>query len=188
MHTIIMAFLFQTFDIKILNANDIEAIDIHPRELMQEIISLAIDSLMQLGNLTLDHPIIFRSLHSSGQLSLQPGKLIFGLFCTSWILYLIANRINHKGIQTDIQTDCFMTDLSTIHLCRCKSLEIRPKSIIHHLKNFGIDQIQLRILKLKIWNHVLSIISLELDAFLFSIIQIFENPIIEPPASIQILH
>jgi len=52
MHTIIMAFLFQTFDIKILNANDIEAIDIHPRELMQEIISLAVDSLMQ--------PSIFR--------------------------------------------------------------------------------------------------------------------------------
>jgi hypothetical protein len=66
MHTNFMAFLFQTFDIKILNANDIEVIDIYPRELMQEIISLAVDSLMQLGNLTLDHPIIFRSLHSSG--------------------------------------------------------------------------------------------------------------------------
>ena len=31
MHTIIMAFLFQTFDIKILNANDIKVIDICPR-------------------------------------------------------------------------------------------------------------------------------------------------------------
>ena len=31
MHTIIMAFLFQTFDIKILNANDIKVIDIGPR-------------------------------------------------------------------------------------------------------------------------------------------------------------
>ena len=31
MHTIIMTFLFQTFDIKILNANDIEVVDIHPR-------------------------------------------------------------------------------------------------------------------------------------------------------------
>jgi hypothetical protein len=35
--------------------------------------------------------------------------------------------------------------------------------------------------------HVLSIISLELDAILFSIIQLFKKPIIEPPASIQIL-
>jgi|GEM_PF-3105524 hypothetical protein len=31
MHTIIMAFLFQTFDIKILNTNDIKVIDIGPR-------------------------------------------------------------------------------------------------------------------------------------------------------------
>jgi hypothetical protein len=106
MHAVIMAVLFQTYNIKILNANDIEAIDIHPRELMQIIIPLAVDSLMQLGNLTLDRPIIFRSLHRSGQLSLQSDKLIFGLFCTSWILYLIANRINHKGSQTDIQTYC----------------------------------------------------------------------------------
>ena len=66
MHTVIMAVLFQTFDIKILNANDIEVIDIHPRELMQEIISLAVDSLMQLGNLILDRPIIIRSPHRPG--------------------------------------------------------------------------------------------------------------------------
>jgi len=58
MHTIILAFLFQTFDIKILNANYIEAIDIHPRELMQEIISLAVDSLMQLSDLILDRVAI----------------------------------------------------------------------------------------------------------------------------------
>jgi hypothetical protein len=103
----IMAFLFQTFDIKILNANDIETIDIHPRELMQEIISLAIDSLMQLGNLIFEGFIIIRSTHRSGQLCLQPGKLIFGLFCTSWILYLIANGVNHKRSQTEIQTYCF---------------------------------------------------------------------------------
>jgi hypothetical protein len=101
-------FLFQTYNIKILNANDIEVIDIHPRELMQEIISLAVDSLMQLGNLTLDRPIIIRSPHHSGWPSLQSGKLIFGLFCASWILYLIANRINHEGSQTDIQTYCFL--------------------------------------------------------------------------------
>ncbi len=31
MHTIIMAFLFQTFDIKILNTDDIKFIDIGPR-------------------------------------------------------------------------------------------------------------------------------------------------------------
>ena len=66
MHTIIMAFLFQTFDIEILDANDIEVIDIHPGELMQEIISLAVDSLMQFGNLILDRPIIIRSPHRSG--------------------------------------------------------------------------------------------------------------------------
>jgi hypothetical protein len=80
-----------------------------------------------------------------------------------------------------------MPDLSTILLGRCKSLEIRPKGIIHHLKNFGIDQIQLRVLKLQRKDHVLSIIDLELDAFLLSIIQVFEKPIIEPPASIQTL-
>ena len=70
MHTIIMAFLSQTFDIKILNADDIKVINIHPRELMQEIISLAVDSLMQLGNLILDRLIIIRSIHRSGKLSL----------------------------------------------------------------------------------------------------------------------
>ena len=90
MHTVIMTVLFQTFDIKILNANDIKVIDIHPRELMQEIISLAVDSLMQLGNLIFDGFIIIRSPHRSGQPSLQSGKLIFGLFCAPWILYLIA--------------------------------------------------------------------------------------------------
>jgi len=67
-----------------------------------------------------------------------------------------------------------------MHLGRCKSIEIGPKSIIHHLKNFGIDYIQLRILKLQRWNHVLSIIGIELDAALFSTIQVFEKPIIEP--------
>ena len=104
MHTIIMAFLSQTFDIKILNADDIKVVDIHPRELMQEIISLAVDSLMQLSDFILEGLIIIRSPHRSGQLSLQPGKLIFGLFCTSWILYPIAFRVNHKRSQTDIQT------------------------------------------------------------------------------------
>jgi hypothetical protein len=33
MPTMTTVFLFQTFDIKILNADDIEVIDIHPREL-----------------------------------------------------------------------------------------------------------------------------------------------------------
>ena len=66
MHAVIVAVLFQTFDIKILNANDIEIIDIHPRELMQEIISLAVDSLMQLDNLILDGLIIIRPPHRSG--------------------------------------------------------------------------------------------------------------------------
>ena len=107
MHTIIMAFLFQTFDIEILDANDIEVIDIHPGELMQEIISLAIDSLMQLGDFILERLIIIRSPHRSGQPSLQSSKLIVRLFCTSWILYIIAFRINHEGGQTDIQTYCF---------------------------------------------------------------------------------
>jgi hypothetical protein len=46
MHTNVMAFLFQTLDIKIFNTNDIKVIDIGPRKLMQEIVSLAIDSLM----------------------------------------------------------------------------------------------------------------------------------------------
>jgi hypothetical protein len=46
MHTSVMAFLFPTNDLKILNTNDIKVIDIGPRELMQEIISLAVDSLM----------------------------------------------------------------------------------------------------------------------------------------------
>ena len=31
MHTCIVTFFFQTLDIKILNANDIKIIDIHPR-------------------------------------------------------------------------------------------------------------------------------------------------------------
>jgi len=31
MHTVIMAFLFQTNDLKIINANDIKDIDIGPR-------------------------------------------------------------------------------------------------------------------------------------------------------------
>ena len=31
MHTVIMAFLFQTYNIKILNTNDIKVIDIDPR-------------------------------------------------------------------------------------------------------------------------------------------------------------
>ena len=34
MHSFAIAFLFQTNDLKILNANDIEVIYIHPRELM----------------------------------------------------------------------------------------------------------------------------------------------------------
>jgi hypothetical protein len=66
MHTIIMAFLVQTFDIKIFNADDIKAIDIHPRELMKEIFSLAVDSFMQLSDFILEELIIIRSPHCSG--------------------------------------------------------------------------------------------------------------------------
>ena len=60
-------------------------------------------------------------------------------------------------------------------------------TVIHHLKNLRIDLVQFRILKLQGWDHVLSIIGLELDAFFFCFIQILEKPIIEPSASIQIL-
>ncbi len=92
-----------------------------------------------------------------------------------------------QGIVPTIPFEANMTDLSTILLGRCKSLEIRPKSIIHHLKNLGIDQVQFRILKLQGWDHVLSIIGPELDVFFFCFIQVLEKPIIEPSASIQIL-
>jgi hypothetical protein len=53
-------------DIKILNTDDIKVIDIHPRELMQEIVSLAVDSFMLPGNLILEELIIIRSPHRPG--------------------------------------------------------------------------------------------------------------------------
>ncbi|OPY50896.1 MAG: hypothetical protein A4E49_02527 [Methanosaeta sp. PtaU1.Bin112] len=61
------------------------------------------------------------------------------------------------------------------------------QSVICHLEDFGIDAIKLRILKLHRLDHVLSIIGLELDAFFFCFIQVLDKPIIELPASIQIL-
>ena len=53
MHSIVMTFFFQAFDIKILDTNDIEVVDVHPRKLVQKIVSLAVDSLMQLSDFIL---------------------------------------------------------------------------------------------------------------------------------------
>ena len=96
MHASVMAFLFQAVDIKIFNINDIKVIDVGPRELMQEIVSLAIDSLMQLSDIILEGLIIIRSPHRSGQLSLQFCQFIRRVVSTSWILYFITFRINHE--------------------------------------------------------------------------------------------
>ena len=71
MHSIVMTFFFQAFDIKILDTNDIEVVDVHPRKLVQKIVSLAVDSLMQLSDFILEGLIIIRSTHLSGYLSLQ---------------------------------------------------------------------------------------------------------------------
>ena len=98
---------------------------------------------------------------------------------------LEAGLIVIHGVVPAISFEADMPDLTTILLGRCKSLEIRPKSIIHHLKNFGIDQIQLWIYELQRRNHILRIIGLERDAFSFCFIKVLEKPIIEPPASIQ---
>jgi hypothetical protein len=78
-----------------------------------------------------------------------------------------------------------MTDLSAILLGCSEALDVRPKGIIHHLKNFRIDRIQQRIIKLQRRNHALSIIGLERDALLFCFIQVLEEPIVEPPTRIQ---
>ena len=80
-----------------------------------------------------------------------------------------------------------MANLSTILLGRCESHNVRPRGIIHHLKNFGIDLLQLRILKLQRWNHILSVVGLELDVFVAGVIHLFKKIIIEPSASVQIL-
>ena len=106
MHSIVMTFFFQAFDIKILDTNDIEVVDVHPRKLVQKIVSLAVDSLMQLSDFILEGLIIIRSPHRSGYLSLQLCQFINRLLGTSWILYLVAFGINHEGSQTDIQTHC----------------------------------------------------------------------------------
>jgi hypothetical protein len=68
-----------------------------------------------------------------------------------------------------------------------ESFDIRPENVIHHLEDFGIHQIQFRILKLQRRNHILRIIGLELDAFFVCFIQVLEKPIVQPSASIQIL-
>jgi hypothetical protein len=84
-HTIIMAFLFQTFEVKILNTDDIKVIDTNPRELMQEIISLAVDSFMQLGDFIPKGFIIVRFPRGPCKLSLQLCHFICNLFCKSRI-------------------------------------------------------------------------------------------------------
>ena len=89
-----------------------------------------------------------------------------------------------QGIVPTIPFEANMTDLPTLFL-RCReSFDVRPKSVIHHLKNLGIDLVEFWILKLQRRNHILSIISLELDAFFFCFIMVLEKPIVEPSASI----
>ena len=66
MHSIVMTFFFQAFDIKILDTNDIEVVDVHPRKLVQKIVSLAVDSLMQFSDFILEGLMILRSLLGSG--------------------------------------------------------------------------------------------------------------------------
>ena len=92
-----------------------------------------------------------------------------------------------QGIVPTIPFEANMTDLPTLLLGCIEAFDVRPKSVIHHLEDFGIDAIQLWIYELQRRNHVLSIIGLELDAFFFCFIQVLEKPIIEPPTSIQIL-
>ena len=98
-----------------------------------------------------------------------------------------AGLVVIQGVIPSISFEANMTDLPTLLLGCIEAFDVRPKSVIHHLEDFGIDQIQLRILKLQGWDHVLSIIGLELDAFFFCFVQVLEKPIIEPPTSIQIL-
>ena len=86
-----------------------------------------------------------------------------------------AGLIVIQSIVPTIPFEANMTDLPTVLLGCIEAFDVRPKSVIHHLEDFGIDAIQLWIYELQRRNHVLSIIGLELDAFFFCFIQILER-------------
>jgi hypothetical protein len=98
-----------------------------------------------------------------------------------------AGLVVIQSIVPTIPFEANMTDLPTVLLGCIEAFDVRPKSVVDHLKNFRVYKIQLWIYELQRRNHVLSIVGLELDAFFFCFIQVLEKPVIEPSASIQIL-
>ena len=65
MHTFVFTPLFQTFDIQVFNTNGIIIVDIRSGELMEETVSLIIDSLINLVQLIPKLPAIVGALLSS---------------------------------------------------------------------------------------------------------------------------
>jgi hypothetical protein len=88
------------------------------------------------------------------------------------------------GLVPAIAFESDMTYLSTILLRSRKTFDARPESVIDHLKNFGIDQVQFWILRLQRWYHVLSVIGFEFDALLFGVVQLLKKSIMKPSTSI----
>ena len=88
-----------------------------------------------------------------------------------------AGLVVIQGVIPSISFEANMTYLPTILLRRCEPFDVRPDSVIHHLKNFRIDLVWFRILKLRGWDHVLSIIGFELNASFFCFVQVLEKPI-----------
>lgn len=89
------------------------------------------------------------------------------------------------GLVPAITLESDMTYLSTILLRSRETFDVRQESVVDHLKNLGIDQVQPGILKLQRRYHVLSIIGFEFDAILFGFVQLLEESVMKPSTSIQ---
>jgi len=89
-------------------------------------------------------------------------------------LVIVHSFVPAIALESDV------TYLPTILLRSRKTFDVRPESVVDHLKNFGVDQIQLWVLKLQGRNHVLSVIGFELDTILSSIIHLFKKFVMKP--------
>jgi hypothetical protein len=105
---------------------------------------------------------------------------------TAMILVQLESRlVIVHGLIPSIALESDMTYLSAVLLRSRKTLDARPQGMVDHLENFGVDQVQLWILKLQRWYHVLGVIGFEFDAILFGFVQLLKKSVMKPSTSIQ---
>ncbi len=96
-----------------------------------------------------------------------------------------AGLVIVQSLVPTISFESKRADIITISLQSSQAGNIAMQGIVDHLKSFGIDQVQLWILKLQRWYHVLSFVCCKLDTVFFGFVYLLKEFVVKPSTSIQ---